>query len=444
MKGKIVKNAIDSVVNALSTKNTEEVKKYSRNKLLKSVPLFISGGILHYMDSTNVDPLGVLDVFNSYNIAPNNAYMGLYVLGSAFLLSNGDGEAPLQEELAQYGSEYCPYESYTVAYNDLKAKSIQMKINNLHNTSYKLGGKSFLGKATKKIANGAEYITTKAGRNTKKVLDFFGKGEFGFELLAHNKNNPRLVKELPVSQGLKDMLSPETLDIDNQYKIEERKLVFEVRERAMSKSKEEIIERNIILSLVKLIDKAKKETLKIQDIKILEKIKKISKTASVGNIKKYETISLLANELTKEGDLSLENLKNLDVLGLDLEQSLHERSFHILNFLNKHSYKNNYKPLKKPMTYKEIYRNNLVMAIQFKLRSKYEFENLKIQEKSPLIKEHFLNTHKKYYQSLDKFKAIILLGTKISDYPSIDFLNKKEDEVLKTSNINNIKNKIRN
>jgi len=230
MKGKIVKNTLDSLVNVLSSKNTEESKSYSRKKLLKAMPFFATGGTLHLLNVTGSTPIEVLNVFNEFNIDVSNAYLALYGVGSLLMMSKSE-ELPIQDEISQYGADYCPYESFNVANNDLKAKSMQMKINTLHNLSFKLGGKSFLGATIKKTANISEILMASMGSKSKKLFDFFGKGEFGFELLTHKNNNPRLISELPIPVALKEILNPSTLDIDNQYKIEERKIVFEIRER---------------------------------------------------------------------------------------------------------------------------------------------------------------------------------------------------------------------
>lgn len=441
MKGKIVKNTFDSLINALSRKNTVESKAHSRKKLLKTIPFFSSAATLHLLDGTGTTPLEVLNLFNSYNVDIGNTYMALYATGS-FLVLTGNEEVPIQESIAQYGSEYCPYESYNVSNNDLKAKSIQMKINNLHNISYKLGDKSFFGKIIKKTATVSESLLFSMGSKSKKILDFIGKGELGFELLTHKNQNPRLVNELPIPEALIEVLNPHTLDLDNQYKIEERKLVFEIRERTMLKSKESVIERNVVLALVKAIDKIKAEDYSLKEINILQQLKKLKKLTSIGSLEKNKSITDLTNLLFPNETITIEEVKGIEIPYWDKEQNLGERSYNILNELNKKCFRNKIENIKNPMTYREIYRNNLIMSVQFKIRSDYESENIILNNKAPLIKEHFLNTHKNYYKDLNKFKIVKMEGLKIEDYPIFNFAKQKLEDmnVEKELNFNNLNN----
>jgi hypothetical protein len=443
MKGKIVKNTLDSLINVLSKKNTEESKDYSRKKLLKATPFFATGATLHLLNATGSTPIEVLNLFNEYNIDIGNTYLTLYGIGSVLMLSGND-ELPVQEELAQYGAEYCPYESFNVANNDLKAKSLQMKVNTLHNLSYKLGNKSFFGRVAKKTANMSESVLSSMGAKSKKLLDFIGKGEFGFELLTHKNNNPRLINELPVPSTLQEVLNPATLDLDNQYKIEERKMVFEIRERAMVKSRESVNERNVFLALVKIIDKIKMDDFNYKDLKIVDKLKKLNKVTSTGSLEKYKGVSELAKLILSEDEDKIVNLKSLEIPNWEAEQKMHERGYHILNELNKISFRNEIEAVKNPMTYREIYRNNLIMAIQFKLRSDYEQDNLKLNNEVPLVKEHFMNTHKNYFKDLIKFRITKMTGVYAEDYPVFKFAKDQVDEQSIEGVINDKVNEINN
>ena len=450
MKEKIFKNALESFINAFSKNNSKEAKKNSRMKLAASTPFFSGGAVLQYLNINNQTPLEILQIFQSYNIDHTYAALTLYGIGSAILLTDPRNESPLQEELAQYGSNYCPYESFSVANNDLKGKAIQMKINRLHNLSFQLGNSSIVGKTTKFMANISERALNSFGKSSRPILDFFGKGEYGFELMNHN--NPRLVDYMPIPKVLKQVISPEGFDFDSPFKKEEEKFVYEVRERAMNRTKEEILERNIVLCLVKVIDKIKMGTEEKKDINALKKLKTIKCETSQGNIKRYDNINEITKILSKEEE-DIETIRNLEIPEWDSNLSQGERSFHILKELDKITNSKNIEMLKKPMTYRELYRNELIIATQFKLRSPYEKENVEIQKKSPLIKEHFVSTQKDYYKDLKKISTVNLVGTTLEEYPThkaiIEEQERKRKELVELEELNNNqkedkKKKIRN
>lgn len=429
MKEKIFKNALESFINAFSKNNSKEAKKNSRIKLAASTPFFSGGAVLQYLNINDQTPLEVLQVFQSYNMDQTYVALTLYGVGSAILLTDPRNESPLQEELAQYGSDYCPYESFSVANNDLKGKAIQMKINRLHNLSFQLGNNSIVGKTTKFVANISERALNSFGKSSRPILDFFGKGEYGFELMNHN--NPRLVKYMPIPKALKQVISPEGFDSDSPYKKEEEQFVYEVRERAMNRTKEEILERNIILALVKVIDQIKMGTEDKKDINALKKLKTIKCQTSQGNIKRYDNINEITKILSKEEN-DIETIRNMDIPEWDKHLTKGERAFHIFKELDKITQSKNIEMLKKPMTYRELYRNELIIAIQFKLRSPYEKENIEIQKKSPLIKTHFVNTIKDYYKDLKNIATVNLVGTTLEEYPTHKaIIEKQEEENLK-------------
>ena len=429
MKEKIFKNALESFINAFSKNNSKEAKKNSRIKLAASTPFFSGGAVLQYLNINDQTPLEVLQVFQSYNMDQTYVALTLYGVGSAILLTGQRNESPLQEELAQYGSDYCPYESFSVANNDLKGKAIQMKINRLHNLSFQLGNNSIVGKTTKFVANISERALNSFGKSSRPILDFFGKGEYGFELMNHN--NPRLVKYMPIPKALKQVISPEGFDSDSPYKKEEEQFVYEVRERAMNRTKEEILERNIILALVKVIDQIKMGTEDKKDINALKKLKTIKCQTSQGNIKRYDNINEITKILSKEEN-DIETIRNMDIPEWDKHLTKGERAFHIFKELDKITQSKNIEMLKKPMTYRELYRNELIIAIQFKLRSPYEKENIEIQKKSPLIKTHFVNTIKDYYKDLKNIATVNLVGTTLEEYPTHKaIIEKQEEENLK-------------
>ena len=437
MKEKIFKNALDSFINAFSKNNSKEAKKNSRIKLATSTPFFAGGAVLQYLNVNNQTPLEILQVFQSYNIDHTYAALTLYGIGSAILLTDPREESPIQEELAQYGSDYCPYESFSVANNDLKGKAIQMKINRLHNLSFQLGNNSIVGKTTKFVANISERALNSFGKSSRPILDFFGKGEYGFELMNHN--NPRLVKYMPVPKALKQVISPEAFDSESPFKKEEEKFVYEVRERAMSRTKEEILERNIVLALVKVIDKIKLGKEDRKDINALKKLKTIKCETSQGNIKRYDNINEITKILSKEED-DIETIKNLEIPEWNREQREGERTFHIFKELDRITKSKDIEMLKKPMTYRELYRNELIIAIQFKLRSPYEKENIEIQKKSPLIKTHFINKIKDYYRDLKNISTVNLVGTTLEEYPTHKILiEEKEKEEIEKQKIEELK-----
>lgn len=436
MKGKIFKNALESFINAFSKNNSKEAKKNSRMKLAASTPFFSGGAVLQYLSINNQTPIEVLQVFQAYNIDHTYAALTLYGVGSAILLSDPRNESPLQEELAQYGSDYCPYESFSVANNDLKGKAIQMKINRLHNLSFQLGNSSIVGKTTKFVANISERALNSFGKSSRPILDFFGKGEYGFELMNHN--NPRLVDYMPIPKALKQILSPEGFDFDSPFKKEEEKFVYEVRERAMNRTKEEILERNIVLCLVKVIDKIKMKIEDRKDINALKKLKIIKCETSQGNIKRYDNINEVTKILSKEEDI--EEIRDLEIPEWDSGLSQGERVFHILKELDKITNSKNIEMLKKPMTYRELYRNELIIATQFKLRIPYEKENIEIQKKSPLIKEHFVNSKKDYYKDLKKLSTVNLVGTTLDEYPTHKVIIEEQEKQIEIKEIEKLNN----
>ena len=229
------------------------------------------------------------------------------------------------------------------------------------------------------------------------------------------------------------------MDIDNQYKIEERNLVFEIRERAMLKSKESFIERNVFLALVKIIDKVKNDNFSFKEVKMLKCLKKLNKSTSTGNLTKYQGVSELTALLSVENEeIDISKIKDLNIPNWNSEQTIHERGYHILNELNKISFKNKIESVKNPMTYREIYRNNLIMAIQFKMRSDYEQENLKLNNEIPLVKEHFMNFHKNYFKDLIKFRITKMKGVKIEDYPIYNFAKNKMDQHIEKTALSGV------
>ena len=435
MKEKIAKKALDSFINAFSRNNSKEAKKNSRKKLALSAPFFGGGAVLQYLNVTSQTPLEVLQVFQTYNLDPTYTALTLYGIGSAILLTDPRNESPIQEELAQYGSDYCPYESFAVANNDLKGKAIQMKINRLHNLSFQLGNDSVIGKITKFTANISEKTLNHIGRDSKAFLDFFGKGEYGFELMSHN--NPRLVRYMPVPKAIKQIISPDTFDSDSPFKKEEEKFVYEVREKAMNRAKEEILERNIILGLVKIIDKLKLGECTKKDLDALEKLKTIKCQTSQGNIKRYDNINKITKLISKE-EHEVSGLQKLDISEWEKNMSKGERAFHIFKALDKFTQENNIENLKKPMTYREIYRNELIIAVQFKLRSPYEQQNIELQKNSPLIKKHFVNTIKDYYKDLKNIETVKLVGTTLEEYPVQKALIEQKELLEKENNTENV------
>jgi len=192
----------------------------------------------------------------------------------------------------------------------------------------------------------------------------------------------------------------------------------------MVKTRESVNERNVFLAIVKVIDKIKLEDFSMKDLRILDKLMILSKLTSKGSFEKYKGVSDLVNMLVS--DDKIVNLRDLNIPLWNKEQTLHVRCYHILNELNKISFRNKLEPIKNPMIYREIYRNNLIMAVQFKIRSNYEQKNIILNNEIPLVREHFENTHKNYFKDLSKFRITKMLGIKEEDYPVYSFLKNSE------------------
>jgi hypothetical protein len=483
MKNKLSKGIIGTIVNTLSDKNNKEVKNKARKQLLlgssaltvgyfakdfEKLPFAddINNGYLSaanfintqtegipyvndtitYLSTNGYTPMGLIQKGTELGITSEHVQTSLYLVGlyAAIALLNSNDDKPIQDELASYGSSLCPYDSFVVSENDFKAKSMQMKINGLYNLGFEFSNGSKKRNILFGIAKFAESAIEFASPKIKMVLDFIGKGEHGFELMSHrNKffDNPRLINELPITNELKDIMGSSIMDLDNEKCMDEKKLVLDIRKIASTKSKEEIRERNVVLALVKVILAAKKRDFSSKDERIVKDLKELSKNTSTERIAKYVEVSLVAKHV-----FETIGTENFHIKDFDENLTDKENSYHILRELDMVCDKNlSCSRLKKPLSHREIYRNEIIFAIQNRMMGEFSqlaLKNKVIQDNAPLKKEHFHLTEKIKSDLSDKkmelYEYLILKNTlnvsrKLVVKPDY-YITKKELETLKSIN----------
>ena len=103
-------------------------------------------------------------------------------------------------------------------------------------------------------------------------------------------------------------------------------------------------------------------------------------------------------------------------------------------------------PLKKPLPYREIYRNELIMAVQNKLRDKHvdiALINRKAQNESPLIREHYLKYTPELVQHLEDTNFRILKNRLYSVSEEVDLSDERRSEIAKEIKGKGTDNKVR-
>ena len=165
--------------------------------------------IKEYLTVDGYTPLEIIDKSVQMGLDIGSVSNVLYVLAgyTALKALNASKASPIQDQLSLFGSDLCPYKSYVLSENDIKAKNIQMKINGIHNLSNEFSRNSAIFKSLNTVGNLAESAVNVVAPKIRKLLSFIGKAEHGFELMSHNNqnsnNNPRLVKELHIPKALK-------------------------------------------------------------------------------------------------------------------------------------------------------------------------------------------------------------------------------------------------
>ncbi len=451
MKKNLLINVLKLIMIINNNKNNQETKNIARNNLLKSIPFFALGyfsdkiptdKIKSYIDSNNLlnnistnikvetgmSPIDVINKVAEIGVVPEVSQL-LFVLGGLCLLKSLNNETPIQDDLSKLGSDYCPYNSYYKAQNDFRGKEIQMKINEIYNVAYAFKSSTYRRKVFLGIAKASEILLEFISPKYQMVLDFLGKSEKGFTLLKHsNKNyeNPKLIEQLPINQKLKELLRPELMDLDHEYRIENTSYTQRIRKRATEKAKKEINERNINLLLVKIIDEIKLGNKTQEDYKTeINKLIDLTEKTSTTWRKKYFELSIITDYIFNKIGIDNFNIKNYNI---EIENK-YERAYHIMREIDQLCYKKlKCERLKKPIPYREIYINEMVMAVQTMLRGKYAdmaIKNRLTQNNSFLIKDHYVN-----YKIENNYDIIpIIKGRLIIDSDNFN-MNENEKKLI--------------
>lgn len=406
MKNKILENVFDSVIEAVSKKTSERNKNFALCKIAASTPFILTGGYLSFCNTHNVDPLGALVLLNNINADINNIITVSFIGGASILYKKDK----ILNDIAKYGSDYCPYKSYDTSIRDLNGKKLQQKINKFYDIYSRLGNNSEAGKISKNTGKKIEKLVENIGEGINKVASFFGKDDVGFKI--HSNKNPKLINELIVPRDLKLMSKPQEMDEDNNYKTNQRKFVNELIQEAIKNTENEIIERNIVLSLVKAIDKIKSSNYDEKEVVMIKDILSLNDLTSVGKVKPFENLSKLLDIIIKDNKIEF-SIQFLPIKNWKKELSQNERIFYIFKELDKICYNNNIEILKKPLRYEEIYRNETIIEFQNKLRSNFVKINREIQNKAPIIYEHFINGEK--FELNNDYSITKMVGVKKKD-----------------------------
>lgn len=414
---------LKSILSLGNSKNNEELNNAQIKNLSKGFPLLAAAYLIKDRDlisakefimnnqfiqdinnriivNTNQSPLDFIS--NNIEFLPINGISQVLTLfGSYYILKTLSikKETPMQDELSEMGSDYCPYNSYVKYKNDLRGKDIQIKINQIKLFSYEFNKNSNRRKIFMNLANACENILEYIEPKYKSIVDFFGKSEKGFTILKHNNKlheNPLLIEHLPINKDLKELLSKSLMDFESDYQYENNNLTLQIRQKAINNAKSEINERNINLLLVKIIDEIKtgNKTKKEYEEEIRKLIELKDKISTVVK-KKYVQLSFLTDYIFNELGID-----NLEIKNYDKNQKKFERVYHIYRQLDQICYKElKCETLKKPLPYREVYLNETLIAVQKELRGNYleaAIKNRVTQNNSFLIRDHYINYDKNY------------------------------------------------
>ncbi len=434
MKNKIVENILESLLEAMSKKTNERTKNFALNKISASIPLIITGGYLSFCNTYNYDPLGAIVLLNNFGI-DSKYLMTSSFLGAAAILYKKDS---MLNDIAKYGADYCPYHSYSIGIRELNGKKIQQKVNKFYDIYSKLGNNSQAGKVTKDTGKKIESILENLGNGINKIADFFDKKDIGFKI--YSNKNPKLISELIIPRDLKIQAKANDMDEDNNYKVNQRKFVNELIQIAIKNTEEEIKERNIVIALVKAIDKIKMGNYDEKEIEIIKDIMNLDNLTRTGRIKPFENINQVLNLIIKDNKIDF-SIQFFKVKNWSKELNQNERTFYIFKEIDKLCYNNNIKILKKPLRYEEIYRNETIIEFQNKLRSNFVRINREIQDNAPIIYEHFIKG--KEFKLNNDYSITKMLGVKKREilnslFEESNTLNIKEVEVKSNYRYKNI------
>jgi hypothetical protein len=381
--------------------------------------------IKQYLPVDGASPLEHLTQLSMMGFDPNTISTLLFTVAAVgiYRAVNADAESALQDKLARFGATLCPYESYALGCNDTKGKAIQLKLNAGRNIANEFSEKSIAYRAISGVLNGVERSIKTVSPAVRKFLGFFGKGHHGFETMSYrisSYENQVLVADLPVAKEIKNMIRPTTFDIDNNRQYDERRFVTDVRKKATSRAKDEVTQRNVNLAFVKLILEYKDNDGIMEDKshELMKDILSLNALVSEESRPRYVELCKLAKTLFEKKEDKPAYIDVWHFSGYKKGQTEGENTFRILMSLDKLCYANKIAFLKKPMTYRELYRNELIFAIQERLRDKHSdlaLLNRASQDMAPPIFRHF---------TYDKNKA---------DVPLYEILNKKNFRVLKNN-----------
>tara|TARA_B100000700_G_scaffold331687_1_gene467060 strand:- start:536 stop:1972 length:1437 start_codon:yes stop_codon:yes gene_type:complete len=467
MKEKILTSSIKAFLNIFSDKNNKEVKKTTLKNILKSVPVFASAyylpnlnadtlkdnqlmnDVITKMDSTGLSPMELIQSASDMGLTTGGIQQFLWVLGGYYIFRavGSADEMPYQDELASYGNDLCPYNSFIISENDFRAKNIQLKINSIYTIAYEFKRDTIKRNFFRGMAIATENAVDFISPKYKKVLDFLGKSEKGFELMTYKNDkytNPRLIKDLPIPNELKEIIRPDVMDLNNEKRIEDRKFVNSIRLTATKNTNEEIKERNVNLALVKMIDQIKQGEKKEEDLSnFINDIQQLTHKVSTEWRKKYVEVSYLAKYIFDTKKIDNIIIKNYDK---NLENK-YERAYHIMRELDRICYEElKCKPLKKPLPYREIYRNELIMAVQNRLRDKHvdiALINRQAQNESPLIREHYFNYTPDLISKLEETNFRILKNRLYSVSEEVELSEEKRTMIAKEIKGKGTDNKVR-
>lgn len=403
-----------------SDNESSDRKKQIAKNMLKSTPWLTAGYFLKNVNNEHIEKIKSLSnkieasatPFSVDNMSPmeavvngiqmgqaNNASEVLFMIGTFYLFKDVGSlyDSKNKNSLIRYGADYCPYDSYIDYKNNYKAKMIQQRINNVellaHN--YRKGG--LTRKSILFLKDSFETVYKYGSKMGRTILDFAGYPEYGWLSLTHNNpkyNNPKLINQLTIPKSLKSEIRQDLMDENCEMRLENREFVKNVMLKSQQNIREEIEDRNINLSLVRLIDEllmeGKIEVNKKEQAKKIKLMHGLKKNFNTRSDSRYDSFDKVFNYIFFE-----KGLKNINIKHYNTEDDKFERAYHIFRELDKICYEElKCEPLKKPLTYREINSNEIIMAVQNQLRgdhAEHAKTNRGVQNRSFLIKDHYVD-----------------------------------------------------
>ena len=331
----------------------------------------------------------------------------LLFTASAYCLTSAVSEKILLSEkasLIDYGRSYCPYKSHIDYKNDFRSKIIYKVANKVEFFTYTRDRDS----KVRKTLLGIKDMLLKYGPHIslkhRHLMDFFNRPDLGtLALVHHNKkyDNPKFVNQLIIPKELKDEIREDLMDIGCSDRVENRKFTQDVINSSTRAISDEVEERNVNLSLVRLIDEIKMN--KIDNKKassIFRDIMGLNISLSTEKKENYKDLRRVAEYIFID-----KKIKNLNIKGYSEKQGKMKRAYYIMLELDRICHQElKIAPLKKPLSYREIVANETVMSVQRMLRGRHAddaIHNKMEQDRSPLYKSHYFK-NKDLEKSMDK------------------------------------------